>query len=203
MYRLDCRVSEADCTLIEYEADLDRTKIDPGFLIDGELQVMTRTATGQTAGQLLTATYGQGGDHFYLNGDHTGTKFYCGLEYTMQHDLGAVYLSAGSQTGSSALISGRLQVRYIDLLYDNSLFFEVDVTPQYRDTTTAVFSGFNVESGAATIGQLALSDGTFRVPVFARNDRFDFQIKNSTAFPSGFTAAEVRMRYDSKGRRVG
>ena len=145
MYRLDSRVTEADVTMV-YDAQTDKTKVTPGFLISGELQVMTRTAAGQVAGRVIPATYGVDGDHFFLVGDQTGLKFYAGFKYTKQHSLGAVYLSGGTSTGNSAIISGRVQVRYIDLLYDDSLHFSVEVTPKYRDTMVSRFTGFNVES---------------------------------------------------------
>ena len=59
-------------------------------------------------------------------------------------------------------------------------FFQVEVTPEYRDTSTHKFSGRLLGAASSSIGQINLETGTFRVPIFSRADRVDIDIKNNS-----------------------
>lgn len=202
VYRLDCRVDDEACTTTYYSAT-NKTEVVLPYQAGSDLILIERTAAGQKAGALHTPSYVEGSAIVTVPGDQSAKKFYVGHKYNMRHDLGAFYMRGRSRNGDSAMVSGRMQVRYIDLLFDDTLFFKVTVTPKYRDSWTVKYSGFNVESGSATIGALSQEDDRLRVPVMAKNTEYDFVIENDTAMPCSFSAAEIRMRYDSKGRRIG
>ena len=83
---------------------------------------------------------------------------------------------------NSELISGRLQIHHFYIKYEDTGFFQVEVTPENRDTSTHKFTGRLLGAASASIGQINLDTGTFKVPIMSKSDRVDIDIKNDTFF---------------------
>ena len=156
----------------------------------GQVLQTTNTANGSTA--TITAS-----------GDFRNSKFIIGEPYLMHYRFSQQRLTeggAGSNTGE--IISGRLQLHHFYIKFEDTGFFQVEVTPENRDTSTHKFTGRLLGSASASIGQINLETGTFRVPIMSRADRVNIDVKNDTFLPTQLSSAEFEAMFHMRSRRV-
>jgi len=135
-----------------------------------------------------------------ISGDYRNSKFIIGEPFEMHYRFSKQRLT--SQQGSSELLSGRLQIHHFYIKYEDSSFFQVEVTPENRDTSIHKFSGRLLGSNSSVIGEINLDTGTFKVPVMSKSDRVNIDIKNSTFLPTRIASAEYEGIFHMKGRRM-
>ena len=104
--------------------------------------------------------------------------------------------------GLIAVTSGRYQIRNITFNFENSGYFQVEVTPTNRDTSTAIMNGYVIGTSTSIIGQPAISTGTLRVPVQSQNTQFTLDIKSSSHLPMYIAGAEVEGYYHNRASRI-
>ena len=80
--------------------------------------------------------------------------------------------------------------------------YQVEVTPQNRDTSTHEFTGRLLGSASAAIGEINLDTGTFKVPIMSKSDRVNIDIKNNTFLPTRLASAEYEGIFHIRSRRV-
>lgn len=87
-------------------------------------------------------------------------------------------------------LQGRIQARRMTLYYENSGYFQVDVTLAGKGTKTHTYSGRNVGLLNNLIGSLSIADGDFNFPVMSRTDRITaITVRNDTFIPFTITSA--------------
>jgi hypothetical protein len=102
-----------------------------------------------------------------------------------------------------SLAAGRFQIRGMQLVYDNSSTFRIVTTHDLNGTQYSyVWAGNILGTGQAIIGDVPVESGTFRFPVYGKNDEITVEIQNSTPLPSNFLSAEIEATYDSRSRRI-
>ena len=137
------------------------------------------------------------------DGDYRNAKFIIGEPYEFHYRFSDQRITeAASGQSSAEILSGRLQLRYFYLKFEDTGFFKVEVTPQNRDTSTHKFTGRLLGSASSAIGQINLETGTFRVPIMSRTDRVDIDIKNNTFLPTQLSSAEYEAMYHIRSRRM-
>ena len=112
------------------------------------------------------------------------------------------YVRENTGRGLVAVTSGRYQIRNISFNFENSGFFQVEVTPNNRDTSTAIMNGYVIGTATSIVGQPAISTGTLRVPVQCQNTEFTLNIKSSSHLPMYIAGAEVEGYYHNRARRI-
>jgi len=112
------------------------------------------------------------------------------------------YVRETSGRGLVAITSGRYQIRNITLNYENSGYFEVDVTPRGRNVSSSIMNGYIIGTATSKIGVPAINSGTLRVPVSARNTDFTFDIKSDSHLPMYIASAEVEGYYHNRSTRI-
>ena len=157
-------------------------------LVSGQALTTTNTSDGSTS--TITAT-----------GDFRNSKFIIGEPYEMHYRFSKQRLTQGGG-GSSELISGRLQIHHFYIKYEDSGFFQVEVTPENRDTSLHKFTGRLLGAASASIGQINLDTGTFKVPIMSKSDRVDIDVKNNTFLPTLLASAEFEGVFHMRSRRV-
>ena len=159
-------------------------------LVPGQVIQTTNTSDGSTS--TITAT-----------GDYRNSKFIIGEPYEMHYRFSSQRLTSGSgNEGGSELISGRLQLHHFYIKFEDTGFFKVEVTPEFRTTSTHEFTGNLLGAASSTIGQINLETGTFRVPIMSRADRVNIDVKNSTFLPTQLSSAEYEAMFHMRSRRV-
>ena len=157
-------------------------------LVSGQVLTTTNTTDGSTS--TITAT-----------GDFRNSKFIIGEPYEMHYRFSQQRLTQGGG-GATELISGRLQIHHFYIKYEDSGFFQVEVTPENRDTSLHKFTGRLLGAASASIGQINLDTGTFKVPIMSKSDRVDIDVKNNTFLPTLLASAEYEGVFHMRSRRT-
>ena len=137
---------------------------------------------------------------FTLVGNHTSV--WLGTPYASLYTLSPQYVRENTGRGLLSITTGRYQIRNIALTFENSGFFEVEVTPNNRSTSTTVMNGYIIGTAGATVGNPAITSGTIKVPVQCRNTDFTFDIKSSSHLPMYIAGAEVEGYYHNRASRI-
>ena len=166
-----------------------------------DLQGNTRTLK---AGTVLKTTNTSDGSTTTIttDGDFRNAKFIIGEPYEFHYRFSDQRITEASGQSSAEILSGRLQLRYFYLKFEDTGFFKVEVTPQNRDTSTHKFTGRLLGSSSSAIGEINLETGTFRVPIMSRTDRVNIDIKNNTFLPTQLSSAEYEAMYHIRSRRM-
>jgi len=69
-------------------------------------------------------------------------------------------------------------------------------------TSTHKFTGQLLGTASATLGEINLETGTFRVPIMSRADSVNIDIKNDTFLPTQLSSAEYEARFHMRSRRI-
>ena len=157
-------------------------------LVSGQVIKTTNTTNGSTS--TITAT-----------GDFRNSKFIIGEPYEMHYRFSKQRLTEQG-AGSPEYVGGRLQIHHFYLQYEDAGFFIVEVTPENRDTSVHKFTGRLIGSASATIGQINLDTGTFKVPIMSKSDRVNIDIKNNTFLPTRLASAEYEGVFHIRSRRL-
>ena len=157
-------------------------------LVSGQALTTTNAVDGSTS--TITAT-----------GDFRNSKFIIGEPFEMHYRFSQQRLTQGGG-GATELISGRLQIHHLYIKYEDSGFFQVEVTPENRDTSLHKFTGRLLGAASASIGQINLDTGTFKVPIMSKSDRVDIDVKNNTFLPTLLASAEYEGVFHMRSRRT-
>jgi hypothetical protein len=131
--------------------------------------------------------------------------FYIGKSYTMKCELTKPIMKTPSTGGGvQAITSGRHQVRYMTVVFDETASFTVQVTPLVGgdDGTTSIypFSGRFLNAGAF-LGSVPSETGDFRFPIFSQSDAVKIEILNDTPLPSNIQSVEFESYYTNRARQ--
>ena len=176
------------------------------YLADGETSTFV-DAQGNTktlvSGQVITTSNATNGSTSTITatGDFRNSKFIIGEPYEMHYRFSQQRLTQGGG-GATELISGRLQIHHFYIKYEDSGFFQVEVTPENRDTSLHKFTGRLLGAASASIGQINLDTGTFKVPIMSKSDRVDIDVKNNTFLPTLLASAEYEGVFHMRSRRA-
>ena len=154
---------------------------------DGEIMTVDSTATN-------TVT---------LNEEFSASDvFYVGIAYTMRYELTEPVLKKSKDQGGFEMVAtGRHQLRYMTVVYDNTAYFTVRVTPEiggsYGTAVDYPFSGRFLSAGGF-LGSVPSESGDFRFPVFAQSDAIKIEILNDSPLPSNIQSIEFEANYVSR-----
>ena len=87
--------------------------------------------------------------------------------------------------------TGRLQLRYVDVYYNDARYFQVDVTPDYRDKVTYEFdrrAPLNAGIVVSTISDF--EEAKFRAYIQSKNDQVTIEVVNDSIDQAKFVALE-------------
>ncbi len=218
-YHLDHKVTEATSGVsVAYNSATGISTFTVPYRLRANMNVVGRylasnetstfvDAQGNTktlvSGQALTTTNATDGSTSTITatGDFRNSKFIIGEPYEMHYRFSQQRLTQGGG-GATELISGRLQIHHFYIKYEDSGFFQVEVTPENRDTSLHKFTGRLLGAASASIGQINLDTGTFKVPIMSKSDRVDIDIKNNTFLPTLLASAEYEGVFHMRSRRT-
>ena len=219
-FHLDHKVTEATTGVsVAYNATNDVTTFTMPYRLNGTMSVIGRylaaneTSTyvdtrGNTialkAGQLVQTTNTSNGSTTTItaNGDYRNSKFIIGEPYTMHYRFSQQRMTEGGANNAGEIASGRLQLHHFYIKFEDTGFFQVEVTPENRDTSVHKFTGRLLGAASAAVGQINLETGTFRFPIMSRADRVDIDVKNDTFLPTQLSSAEYEAMFHMRSRRV-
>lgn len=194
---LDYKMDETDCTEA-YDAGTDQTTITFPVPISNPVVVLR----GSSAGTLKFE--GAAGVVTQAVVDGNVTEYYAGERYTFKTKLSEIIYRPTNRDGGlrSPMVAGRLQLKTLSFLYEDTGYFKVKVTPRYRSTDEYIFTGRLLAQGANVLGTIAIEDGEFRVPIMSKSDRVDIEIESDSFLPCRFLSADWEGMLTVRARRV-
>jgi len=133
-----------------------------------------------------------------FSGDLTGENYFVGVQYRFAYTLNPIYLYEGEQV----IQDGRLQMRYMSFLFNDTAYFTVEFTDSNGTTHSSTFTGRNFGSSNNILGVVSTEDGEFRVATPGENTKITVVLANDSPFPSKFTTVEWEAMYYPKTKRV-
>jgi hypothetical protein len=217
-YHLDHKVAETTSNVsVAYNSSTDTTTFTVPYRLRANMNIIGRyLASGETStyvdtqgntqtlksGQVLKTTNLTNGSTSTITalGDYRNSKFIIGEPYEMHYRFSQQRLTQGGS--ANELISGRLQIHHFYIKYEDSGFFQVEVTPENRDTSLHKFTGRLLGTASSSVGLINLDTGTFKVPVMSKSDRVNIDIKNNTFLPTLLASAEYEGVFHMRSRRM-
>ena len=219
-YHLDHKVTEATTGVsVAYNATTDVSTFTVPYRLNGAMSVVGRyLGDGETStfvdtqgntktlkpGQALQTTNTANGSTATItaSGDFRNSKFIIGEPFLMHYRFSQQRLTEGGSNNAGEIVSGRLQLHHFYIKFEDTGFFQVEVTPENRDTSTHKFTGRLLGAASSAIGQINLETGTFRVPIMSRADRVNIDVKNNTFLPTQLSSAEYEAMFHMRSRRI-
>lgn len=187
---LDRRITEAECTSVTYDSGTNETTFVLPYTPNGVPFIATR-AGGVLPEGVLVNIKSSSTNTLVVSGDYSTEPVYLGIQYEFNYRFSQFYLKQSKQNGNEVLTSdGRLQITNLRVRYEDTGFFQSEVTPNLRNTSIKYFTGRIVGSGNNLIGEVPLESGLFNIMVQSKNDQVIIELKNNSILPSNFLAAE-------------
>lgn len=174
-----------------YNSTNDETEFDLGFA-DPDTDFTVVDPDNMIA---LSSAYKNSDESIVrVSGDKTGKSYYYGQKYQMLYQFSPWYLKSNQGTTQK----GKLKIRSLQLSFFDTGFFELHITPQYRDTITHTFNGLRLNT--TILEGNTLHNETLRFMVLGESDKTKIELKNSTHLPSVIQEATFEGFYTSRAK---
>lgn len=207
-FHVDFRVDDSELT-IAYDSNTNTTSYTLPFavgLTDDPVLIVTATTGDDVVGSLLVKD-NHTASVFYAVGDTTGVPVMFGLNYDAIYDFSPQYVRSRVGNGEVVRQNGRLSLRHMKLRFDNTSYFDVEITPEGRQTWTTshpgdFYTAIILQSGGGQTDLAPVQPGEFRFACKGKSDAINIRIINSTPYPLGLTQAEWDGQYSPKTRFI-
>jgi hypothetical protein len=135
-------------------------------------------------------------------GDITSHQFVGGINYEFLYRFSTQYLREENSAGEAAIQDGRLQLRYMSLIYTDSSYFEAHVAQTNGTPDVYYFNGRTMSDPDNVTDEIPKDTGEFKFPIFAENEQVTIEVKSSQPYEVALGAVEWSANYRSKARRV-
>ena len=135
-----------------------------------------------------------------VQGEHT--SLIVGNTFKSLWQMPTIFLRQQTSNGGLKVKEGILMLRDINICYTETGYFRIVVTPKYSTniSSTFEFTGKIIGMKSATLGQIEVSDGTFLLPVIAKNDEVTIEVINDGYMPSCFLSLEWLGDFNIRGQ---
>jgi hypothetical protein len=123
---------------------------------------------------------------------------YAGIPYIFKYQFSEPVVKQANQP----VTTGVLNLRNYAVVYNNTGFFEVDVTPSRRATYNRKFTGRIVSGAANILNRAAIDSGTYEFGILAKSDKVSIVLKSDSHLPCVFQSAEWEGFYVLRSRRM-
>ena len=191
--RLDRKVSLTG----SYNSSTGKTTWTLPYVYDGTMSAVKSGAWSSQKGVDITVTRPTTSTVEAV-GDYSASAVLIGVPYTFTYSFSHQFM----KSENVATTAGRLQLRTFRIVYEDTTFFKVQVTPLFRSTYEYEFNGLFLNEGASLLDTVRLSDGAFRFPVQAQNDQVTISVVSDSHLPCAFQSAEWEGFYTIRSRRL-
>lgn len=183
--------------------------VDSSCILGEEDEISVVSADGETM-TIESVSYNNGtsADTITLKEEfQEGDVFYVGVPYTMRYEASMPILKRAKSSGGFEVVAvGRHQIRYMTVVYDDTSYFKVRITPKVGghdgDSVEYNFSGRYLSAGGY-LGSTPTESGDFRFPVFAESNSVKIEIINDSPLPSNIQALTFEASYTSRSTPSG
>ena len=164
-------------------------------------QAVTLGGAGVLAGQILPVTWT--GANATVPGNVTTSALAFGQAYAFRYTASTFVVSTSQPSGAKiARTDGRTQVRKVTFNYADTGYFQILVTPKFRQTYTYTFSGVYLGTGSAILGTRGLDSDQFSAAVMARNTQVTVAIESLQPMPVSIMSADWEAFFTDRSTNV-
>ena len=131
----------------------------------------------------------------YVN---SGGTVFRGFNYDFRY----VFSEQVLKSENEPLSRSRLQIRNMTVLFNDTGFFEVIMTPKNRTPVTTQFTGRILGSSSNILNQVAIETGDFKFNVLGKASDVTIELKSSNYLPCFFQSAEWEGWFVMRSRRL-
>ena len=137
-------------------------------------------------------------------GDFSSSSWRFGEKYTFK--FGPPQIMPYSKTATDSTFignrTGRLQLRYCDLYYNDARYFTVEVTPKFRDKVIYEFDRRDALNSGIVVGHVSdFEESKFRAYIQSKNDQVTVEVVNNSIDQAKFIALEWTGLYFDVARK--
>jgi hypothetical protein len=169
-----------------YDPATVRTSWTLPWNASGSVWAVLGEGFGTQRGAALQLSHNEGST-VSVPGDWSAAPAFIGVRYTARFRFSEQYIK---DANNGVIASAIIKIRRMLISYATSGYFRVEVTPPGRDTFTYPFAGRVLGVSGLTLGEPALSDGSFRVPIMSSARGVIIELVNDSPLPSNFQSAE-------------
>jgi hypothetical protein len=199
--RLDRRITEELCEW-DYASETGRTTITLPYTVEDtehELAaVVTRSGGSLVEGDLFTIESIDSNEVVVIGEIPEDAAFYFGFIPVAEYEFSPFH----PKDERGAHIYERVQVKALNVAYSKTGWTRAVVTRLNGRTYDNVFAGRILGSPQNMLSQIAIADGTFRIPVKSGSDSYRLRLINDSPFPSAWQSATVDFRPTVRSQRV-
>ena len=138
-----------------------------------------------------------------VDDDYSANPVLVGRKYTFKYQFPTFFVREQKATGNATSVNtGRLQLKKMSIIFGDTGFFEVNLTPLARTTSVYKFTGQVLGSSTFTIGQPNLESGTFKFPIQCKNTDTVIFISSDSYLPCNFLSAEWEGVFSVLSQRI-
>ena len=126
-----------------------------------------------------------------------GAVFY-GTPYMFRY----IFSEQVIKNNNEPMTTGRLQLRNMSLVYNDTGTFEVVVRPKARSENVNKFTGRIVGALANLLGGVAIDSGIYRFPVLAKSSEVEIEVRSESHLPVVIQSAEWEGYFVMRSQRV-
>jgi hypothetical protein len=139
-------------------------------------------------------------------GDFSGSSWVFGEKFTFKFQPPQLMPYSRTATDNTFIgnRTGRLQLRYVDIYYNDARYFTVEVTPKFRDVVTYEFDRRDPLNGNIVISEEEpFEEAKFRAYIQSKNDQVTVELVNDSIDQAKFIALEWTGLYFDVARKYG
>lgn len=122
---------------------------------------------------------------------------YCGIPFDFRYRFSEVVIKEDNEP----ITIGRLQLRKMAVVFNETGYFEVVVTPEHRDPSIFDFTARYIGSNKNIIGKVPIESGTLQIPVLGKSNGISVEIRSSSHLPVTLQSAEWEGYYTLRSTR--
>ena len=138
----------------------------------------------------------------YVDGDYHDKVFVVGETYNFYIKFTTFYLKKNDNGNISSYMNGRTQLKYIELQYDHTGFFEVFVSFKDGRKYTYRMTCKTIGDSTAELGIVPDDTGVFKFPVHAKNDVVSIELQSDFPLPVALIGLTWECLYTTKAKGV-
>jgi len=127
-----------------------------------------------------------------------GQIVYAGVPFIFKYTFSEPVVKSGDKS----ITTGQLQLRNYAVVYNNTGFFNVVVTPLKRTPYTRSFTGRIVGASTNILNVAGIDSGTYRFGVLGKSTDTTVTLQSSSHFPCTFQSAEWEGFFVLRSRRM-
>lgn len=201
---IDRKVTEEEVAILSYdESENTTTVIMPYTLKEGQkplIVIRPNEDRDNTYGKVCEITEVLDQRMFKVRGNIMSKPLFLGISYNSTYTF--TTLAIRQEQRGSAITTGRLQLRSMMLNCYNTGYLEMHVTPDFRPTSTRIFTGRELGHGSNILGQNPIYTGAIKCPILSLNTQVKIQASSDSFLPFALVNATWEGFYNARAQQA-